>query len=326
MSTAKSSSNFQLPIILNRAQIPGFVEVCKPGYIFNGNEEEATPFIENLYDSLDAIHASRLFDKLYDLENIDDLKKLHIRCRQNRRDINDRFERDVLQWEHIWEALGDAWSAEADRLQALPDDADDKVGQIDDHNIEKDRLKTANPKPVLQPYVPLLNSSEVNQLEAHQRRKESDKTLAENALLLFKSKIGPTLSEKLAITWDNPCVLCVEKAKVTLDLILQYQTANPERQAVYMVANMNRLLPATTATGGYLLYQQMCVLQRCLKRLGKEYMQPDQTLLAIIRDKLEGPNFSNLTFLHQQSGGSTAPEIRSVEDFGKPVAKRANKQ
>ena len=90
------------------------------------------------------------------------------------------------------------------------------------------------------------------------------------ALILFKSKLGAKLADKLGECWDDPLTKCVDKAKTTLDLILQYQQSNPDDQAAMLTADINGLLPATSIEGGLLLYNQMCFVQKCLSRLDKK--------------------------------------------------------
>jgi hypothetical protein len=181
-----------------------------------------------------------------------------------------------------------------------------------------------NGRPKQAPYVRLLLPTEAAQIADFLKTKREDEKLAETALQLFKSKLGDKLSDKLEDCWDDPVTSNVDKAKSTMDLILQYTQTNIEDQVATLQNDINVLLPATTAAGGLLLHQQMCFLQRCLGKIGKDHKLPESSLLAIISKKLQGPIFSNLKFYHQQYAGNTEPTVRAASEYGEPPVKKAN--
>ena len=108
--------------------------------------------------------------------------------------------------------------------------------------------------------------SEAAQMVDFLTTKRKDETLAETALQLFKSKLGDKLSDKLEDCWDDPVTSSVDKAKSTMDLILQYTQTNIEDQAATLQNDINSLLLATTAAGGLLLHASANMLSTAMSR------------------------------------------------------------
>jgi hypothetical protein len=190
------------------------------------------------------------------------------------------------------------------------ENGDEKTERMATHNDWKDELIERLPKPVEEQFKPLLLPSDSIKIAAVKVLETSNKTLAESALLLFKKMVGPNIADKMA---------CIDKAKCTLDLILQYQHSTPAQTVALLTADMNALLPATSVKGGLLLYNQMSFLQKALAKIGQKYKWDDIAMLATIQIKLKGDCFSQLKFYHQQTADASEPTVRNPSDFGKPV-------
>ena len=104
------------------------------------------------------------------------------------------------------------------------------------HNDWKDELIERLPKPVEEQFKPLLLPSDSIKIAAVKVLETSNKTLAESALLLFKKMVGPNIADKMARVWDDKDIGCIDKAKCTLDIILQYQHSTPAQPVALLTA------------------------------------------------------------------------------------------
>jgi hypothetical protein len=167
----------------------------------------------------------------------------------------------------------------------------------------------------------MLLSSDSTKIDQHIKDDRSDKMDADKALVIFKRRVGPKLTTKLSAVWDNKTMPSIDKARVSWDYILQFQITNVRATVSKIKADMRALEPATTVTQRQELYNMLCTLQLRLTKIGTQHTQPESELLAIMEEKLVGPNFEILTFHLKQGETDTTPQIRTVADFGQPLAR-----
>jgi hypothetical protein len=323
MSSSKSSKD-DASDIQDRARVKGFALALDSSFKFNGEIHLAAVFIQKLRDQLDALHCSRIIDPKYKLPDVSDLISINERDNEGRKEENKNFEFRLNIHKTQFEERVRLYNIEAAIVNAMEggEERTQRGDLLRADNAELVIMQNGRPKQA--PYVRLLLPTEAAQIADFLKTKREDEKLAETALQLFKSKLGDKLSDKLEDCWDDPVTSNVDKAKSTMDLILQYTQTNIEDQVATLQNDINVLLPATTATGGLLLHQQMCFLQRCLGKIGKDHKLPESSLLAIISKKLQGPIFSNLKFYHQQYAGNTEPTVRAASEYGEPPLKKAN--
>ena len=91
MSTHKFNSYESLKVE-ERSRVEGFALTLDPAFKFNGQLHLAVPFIQNLYDNMDSLHVSRIFDNLYKLPDVSRLMRINERDNTERNEQNDAFE------------------------------------------------------------------------------------------------------------------------------------------------------------------------------------------------------------------------------------------
>jgi hypothetical protein len=277
--TSSKSGKEDISDIQDRSRVKGFALSLDPSFKFNGEIHLAAVFIQKLRDQLDVLHCSRILDPKYKLPDVSALISINERDNDGRKEENEKFEFRLNIHKTQFEERVKLYDTEAATVNAL-EDGDERTQRgelLRADNAELVIMRDGRPKQA--PYVRLLLPSEAAQIADFLKTKREDEKLAETALQLFKSKLGDKLSDKLEDCWDDPLTSNVDKAKSTMDLILQYTQTNIEDQVATLQNDINVLLPATTAAGGLLLHQQMCFLQRCL---GKKKNRQTPQIAGII--------------------------------------------